>query len=212
MRVWLDPWPAIADLYSALMVAFFVGFIAFTGSQHDPKERVNIEAQLRLRLVREALQKELGEIASVRECGADTCLDVRIFFEEADDEVLPEFKSRLGNACLAVREAMEDPTARNETEIFIEGHADQQQARNVMEPRARYRFNWDLSTRRATSVLFEFAECGVKHPEYRILATGYADTAPVCVERTPDCYAKNRRITFRLRADKEEIERRLRRY
>jgi outer membrane protein OmpA-like peptidoglycan-associated protein len=40
-------------------------------------------------------------------------------------------------------------------------------------------------------------------------AIGYADTQPVCQEKTPECWQKNRRTTFRLRPDRRVIAARL---
>lgn len=105
------------------------------------------------------------------------------------------------------------PIERKDLGFIIEGHTDSSQATKVADPKGRERYNWDLSARRATSVLYEFRKCGLKSPEYQIVAIGYSDTVPIpgCEKPSAQCDEKNRRTTLRLHADTAQIEERLRR-
>jgi len=227
MRKRLDPWPSVADLFSGLLVASFAGLIIFTAVHQrqvavasGEKQRVAEEANRILGKAQQALSRALGEKA--KDCGTEICIDVSIQFALNKDEIVATEMPKLERACNALKEALANSQDRREIEIFIDGHTDQQQARRIAEGRARAMFNWRLSGGRASSVLYEFEQRGVSKGEgYRILAVGHADTWPweekdaagnqvACTQQTGECYKKNRRTTFRLRADTQGIERRLR--
>jgi flagellar motor protein MotB len=129
------------------------------------------------------------------------------------DAVTSEFQPLLSRACEALRGTLEslEPEERQELEIYIQGHTDSTQPPHAMDARARYLYNWNLSGRRASSVLYEFVECGVSPSKYRILAMGYADTNPLpgCREDTEECNHRNRRTTFRVHTDTRRMFERL---
>lgn len=216
MRKRLDPWPSVSDLFSGLLVASFAGLIIFTAVHQrqvavasGEKQRVADEANRILGKAQQALTTAFPDVQP-RECGNDICIDVYIEFALNKADILAAERSKLERACAALRKALADPRDRGEIEIFIDGHTDQQQARRIPEGRARAMFNWQLSAARASSVLYEFNQRGVSAESYRILAVGHADTWPLCTQETEECFAQNRRTTFRLRADTQAIERRLR--
>jgi outer membrane protein OmpA-like peptidoglycan-associated protein len=216
MKKRLDPWPSVSDLFSGLLVASFSGLIIFTAVHQrqieivsGERELISNEANLLVAKVQQQLAKAFpgGE---VRSCGTDTCIEVYIEFELNSDLILPGEVAKVQRACDALLQVLSgNSNDRHELEIFIDGHTDQQQANRVSDPRERARFNWKLSAGRASSVLHEFGQCGVSWPEYRIVAVGYADKWRRCDENTEDCFRKNRRTTFRLRADTQAIAKRL---
>jgi flagellar motor protein MotB len=218
MRGWYDPWPSITDLFSSLLVACFAGliltsFVADNGEDGGDGPRadpVAVEARHRREEALRSLRPHLG--GQVRDCGIeDVCLDIQIQFATDEEKVPRAHQQKLERACGALRSVMRKykRAQRNELQVYVEGHSDAVPPRNARTPRDASLYNWNLSARRATSVVYEFYRCGLRPPEYSILAIGYADSDPVCRERTPECYSSNRRTTFRLHADTRRIQERL---
>ncbi len=198
MKRHVDPFPAVADLFAGLLIATFGGLMLFAKFTGDGNV-VDQEARRLTQAAQSTLERTLG--GRTRECGGDVCVDVSIQFAIDESAVPPPFASSLAAACAGLKQALShDPS---ELEIAIEGHTDSTQAQNVPPGRARFLYNWDLSARRASSVLYEFKSCGIEPGPYRIVALGYADTQPIGTNR------QNRRTTFRLRPDRDRIARRL---
>ena len=151
----------------------------------------------------------------VRQCGDDTCIDLYIHFKEGDDFIfdLTERKS-LEKVCQVLRTALDKlpSSRRNDINLVIEGHTNRHQPSEPMDPRSLYLFNWNLSSRRASSVLYVFQQCGLGPPTYTIQSIGYADSKPICHELTPQCDDQNRRTTLLLHADTRSIEARLKQH
>jgi outer membrane protein OmpA-like peptidoglycan-associated protein len=217
-----NPWPAYVDLFSALLIASFAGFIMLSGAyQHEVSgyrqreketEKMREEASSIIGRVKKSLDQDNAMSNIVRSCGDDTCIDLYIHFDQNKDEINDtEELNSINRTCGILKGALDGLSIeqRKDLEITIEGHTDSTQPLSVTDPRLRYRLNWDLSARRATSVLYVFQQCGLKPPDYQIVAIGYADSVPLCHESTQDCLTKNRRTTLRLRADTRSIEARL---
>lgn len=223
-----NPWPAFVDLFSALLVAAFAGFILMTSAYKKSGPGIPVPGpgvgpgpgvtQVRAeadRILRE-LEKKLEERklqTKVIECGEDACLDLFIHYTRNQAEIPADQQqqvSALGDACIILRDALEKfpPEQRRDIEIIVEGHADRTQA-NTREPRVAYLVNWALSSQRAASVLWEFQKCGLGAPKHSISVIGYADSEKVCSEPTEECDRKNRRTTLRLRANTQKISQRL---
>lgn len=227
-----NPWPAFVDLFSALLVAAFAGFILMASEQKGSGARVNeLERKLKAyesetravtrvraeadRILKE-LEKRLEERkfqTKVTDCGEDACLDLFIHYPRNLAEIPPDQQeqvSALGDACGILRDALEKLPLeqRRDIEIIVEGHADRTQTK-AQDPREAYLFNWALSSRRAASVLWEFQRCGLGAPKHSISVIGYADSERVCSEPTEECDRRNRRTTLRLRANTQKISERL---
>jgi len=217
MRSRVDVWPSLTDLFSALLVATFGGLIMITRppapapepapapASVAPPPCVDVVAREVANAVRRRLERPLE--GKVREThGDDVCIDVYFNFELNEDEIRPEDREKLQQACQALKTLFQDePHLKQEVEIWIEGHTDATQPENAATPRDRALYNWRLSSNRAVSVLYEFSQCGVEPKSHRIRAVGYADTVPLpkCGGKT-DCQ-ENRRTTFRIRPDKAVI-------
>lgn len=202
MRREVNPWPALSDLFSGLLVATFGGLMLFTGTGKGKEEDpVEVRARQISRRVVEGLQRSLG--GNTRELGGDTFLDVRLNFELNKDEIQPSDREKMRRACQAVRSLLDSGQLRpGELEIWIEGHTDSTQPRWAGTERDFYLFNWRLSGNRAASVLYEFRACGLEassRSPVRIFAIGYADTRPIPGESSRDL---QRRTTFRIRPDR----------
>jgi outer membrane protein OmpA-like peptidoglycan-associated protein len=227
-----NPWPAFVDLFSALLVAAFAGFILMASEQKGAGERMSelekkvkayerqMQAVTRVRAEADRILKELETKlkerklqTKVTECGEDACLDLFIHYPINQAEIPPDQQqqvSALGDACGILRDALEKfpPEQRRDIEIIVEGHADRTQAK-AQDPKSAYLFNWALSSRRAASVLWEFQQCGLGAPKHSISVIGYADSEKVCSEPTEECDRQNRRTTLRLRANTQKISERL---
>lgn len=221
-----NPWPAFVELFSALLTATFAGFIMMTGAyqqelssfqQRELERKKFREHSLDIKnKVQQVLSTNSSIEAHPRSCGDDTCIDLYVHFGLNNDEIASDLELKsLAKACQDIKSALDtlQENERKDLGLVIEGHTDSKPAVNVSDPRSRERYNWDLSARRATSVLYEFRKCGLKAPEYQIVAIGYSDTMPVadCKEAPEKCDDKNRRTTLRLHADTAQIEERLRR-
>lgn len=217
-----NPWPAFVDLFSALLVITFAGFImlaaAYRQERNAFQEREDALKKVRLEAIDiiEDLRKSLAQDTSmkniVRECGDDTCIDLYIHFKEGDDSIpASEERESLEKACQILKTALDSlpSTRRNDINLVIEGHTNRRQPSELIDPRSLYVFNWNLSSRRASSVLYVFQQCGLGPPAYKIQSIGYADSKPICRELTPQCDDQNRRTTLLLHADTQSIEKRL---
>ncbi len=210
----LDPWPVVADLFSGLLVACFAALIAFsvfaTKKLQDEEARKGIDdLQKKIRLI---LERTLQPPVSVTQCDIeDLCISVQIRFPEDRDLIDEGFEQSLNRACHDLKTAFSDWSADDREKLFIqiEGHSDSQQPKNVGDARLLYLHNWNLSSKRASSVLYEFDRCGLSQTGIKMVAVGLAATQPLCPENTPECLQRNRRTTFRIKPDREAIQRQL---
>ncbi|HKO63129.1 MAG TPA: OmpA family protein [Pyrinomonadaceae bacterium] len=215
-----NPWPAFVDLFSALLTVTFAGFIMMSSAYQvdhallQKKEQEKKEFRERAVGVKNKVKEALRiNSAQARDCGDDLCIDLYFHFELNDDKIVNQNElASLATACAQIKSALDTlpATEKKDLGLVIEGHTDSKQA-NFPNSRERERFNWNLSAQRATSVLYEFRKCGLKEPDYQIIATGFADTLPLagCNETPERCDEKNRRTTLRLHADTAQIEGRL---
>lgn len=136
-----------------------------------------------LRELNEKLKKEIetGRLAvSMERRGLVISLREATFFPSGTDTVEP---STMPTLALIAEELKRTPNP-----IRMEGHTD-----SVPISNARFRSNWDLAAARGIAMrdLFEH-RFGVS-PE-RMAISGYADTAPVAPNSTPEGRARNRRV------------------
>lgn len=221
MRRRTNPWPAFVDLFSVLLTVTFAGFIMLSSAYEgelanlQKQEQEKKEFRERAWIVKNKVKQALSISSSrARDCGDDLCIDLYFHFKLNDDKIESvEELASLAGACQQIKSALDTLPAieRKDLGLVIEGHTDSKRA-NFPDGRERERFNWDLSARRATSVLYEFRKCGLQEPDYQIVAIGYSDTVPVpdCHESPEKCDERNRRTTLRLHADTAQIEERLR--
>lgn len=204
MKRALNPWPAVSDLFSGLLVATFGGLMLFTGSGPgpgpDPVDQRSAEIRAKVHTL---LKETLG--GDSRQQGDEVFLDVALNFDLNKDTIHREDREKIARACQALHALFDnDKELRNQVEIWIEGHTDRTQAGRARSQRERYLFNWRLSGNRAASVLHEFHACGLEPGRYRILAIGHADTRPK--PGVEPGSPEHRRTTFRIRPDRCRIE------
>lgn len=166
--------------------------------------------------LRESVARELRETPGARQprsCGEDLCLDVDIRFALNRADIEPEYRDGLRKTAQDVHKALGrfSTAVRQTVELTIEGHTDQTVPAKG-DDRERFLYNWRLSSERASSVLHLFHAEGLRAPEYRIIALGYADSErlqPDCRLNDDGCNRLNRRTTFRIRVDTRKLEQQL---
>lgn len=209
------PWPAFVDLFSALFITTFAGFILLTGKSSIEVKKAKIRA--RVDSINSQLENFLSEDEGVnfnaKRQGDEIVFDLYIQFEKDSDNIKNEDDRRVIHQIAkrikaSINELPSDD--REFVQVVIEGHTDSQKPYGIEDPKARYLFNWRLSSQRAASVLYEFKEAGLSPEKYSVISIGYADSRPRCRKDTPDCYRRNRRTSVRLRPDMARIETALR--
>lgn len=123
------------------------------------------EGRLEIRLERR------GMIISLRESS---------FFPSGDNTILPNARPML--------ERIASNLAPLPNPIRLEGHTDAVPIHN-----ARFRSNWELSAARSIALMDMFTG-DFALPRERMSIAGFADTAPVASNETPEGRAKNRRV------------------
>ncbi|MEX2116771.1 MAG: OmpA family protein [Bacteroidota bacterium] len=190
-------------MFTALFIVSFAGLILFSGTYLDVsriQEKVNkigrnVETVLR------------GKVQSnVRKCGEEICIDLYIHFPIDKDSINLGDRAIVKAVALSMKKAFDQLTSEElrVIELVIEGHTDNQQPGIRLNPRDRFLYNWNLSSRRATAVLYEFSDAGMKPPRYNIVAIGYADSQPLYRSSSPHA-AQNRRTTLRIRVDSKKL-------
>jgi outer membrane protein OmpA-like peptidoglycan-associated protein len=213
-----NPWPAFVDLFSALLLAAFGGLMLLSAAHtvrvaHEVvTSDVRAAADLIHKRLRIAIAGQTRLKSRVRDCGDDTCVDLYIHFPRNENVIADDSeRAALRDLATDLRRGLDQLTDldRGDVEIIVEGHADRSQVVTLADPRAAFLYNWNLSARRASSVVYEFRGVGLRVPQYKIVAIGYADSQPLCPEMTDVCEEQNRRTTLRLRIDTRSVEKRL---
>jgi len=123
------------------------------------------EGRLEIRLERR------GMIISLRESS---------FFPSGDKTILPNARSTLERIAANLK-PLPNP-------IRLEGHTDAVPIHN-----SRFRSNWELSAARSIALMEMFTD-DFELPRDRMSIAGFADTAPVASNDTPEGRAHNRRV------------------
>jgi outer membrane protein OmpA-like peptidoglycan-associated protein len=213
-----NPWPAFVDLFAALLIAAFGGLMLLSAAHQSRMEERVVASEVRSaatqihRRLRLAIAHQRHLRSRLRDCGDDTCIDLYIHFplnenRIADERERTELHDLAGDLKVGLDQL--GVLERNDVEIIVEGHADRSQVVRMSDQREAFLYNWNLSARRAASVVYEFRSIGLQPPQYKVVAIGYADSQPICADRTPACDELNRRTTLRLRIDTRSLEMRL---
>ena len=151
-------------------------------AQHTPSG-VTIELLPSLRQLNEQLKKEIDagrlEVRLERR-GLVISLKEAAFFPPGNDTVQAGALPTLATIAAELN--------RTPNPIRLEGHTD-----SVPISTERFPTNWHLSSSRAVSMLNLFsARFGI--PAERMAVVGFADTAPIASNETPEGRARNRRV------------------
>jgi outer membrane protein OmpA-like peptidoglycan-associated protein len=213
-------WPAYVDLFAGLLVVMFGATVLLYDEYAPLMEKSGTKGQLQeaqrvANSVYEAIQsQQLAGVAYSRCSAEDICIDVSLEFERDGDIILPGGEEQLRSICSGLLLAFngvdqaDRQLVRDCLQIVVEGHTDSTQPRKTQDDRVRFKWNWDLSARRASSVLFAMKQNGIG-PEagFNVSSWGAADSKRLCAEATPECEQRNRRTTIRLKFDYEKYAR-----
>lgn len=114
-----------------------------------------------------------------------------VLFASASAQLTPEGQSQIDGISTAIKSIMKEIPPDLSWMLRVDGHADSQPV--IGGP---FQSNWQLSAARAISVVQLLILDGV--PANHLAATAFGDTQPIDPAQTPEAYAKNRRIEFRL--------------
>jgi len=136
-----------------------------------------------LRQLNETLKKEIdnGRVeVRMEKRGLVISLKEATFFPSGGDTLAP--------GTLPVLEAIAREIRKHPNPVRLEGHTD-----SVPIHTARFRSNWELAAARGITMLDLFSSrFGVERE--RMAISGFADTAPVASNETPEGRARNRRV------------------
>lgn len=122
-----------------------------------------------------------------------------ISFRISNELLFPSGQDTLNPEGLAVLKKLAKVINRTKYPVSVEGHSDNQPINTRQFPS-----NWELSTRRATSVLRALVRDGVD--QERLRAVGYADTRPLKPNSTPQGRAANRRVELILQIQPHRLD------
>jgi chemotaxis protein MotB len=151
--------------------------------ESNPKPGQTVELLPSLQQLNEQLKREIdaGRLdVKLERRGLVISLKEAAFFPPGNDSIEP--------GALAMLQTITDELKRTPNPIRLEGHTD-----SIPINTERFRSNWHLSSSRAVSMLQLFSQRFGIPPE-RMGVAGFADTAPVAPNDTPDGRAKNRRV------------------
>lgn len=112
-----------------------------------------------------------------------------IELELKSELLFPSGSARLNDTAYSLLTEVAEILNGIPNQIRIEGHTDNLPISNIVYPS-----NWELSAARATSVVRDLADNGIKPT--RLSATGYGEFRPLAANDTAVNRAKNRRIAF----------------
>jgi chemotaxis protein MotB len=119
-------------------------------------------------------------------------LQSEILFASGSFELSPEGQQRVESAAHVISAIGSKIPQDLPWVVQITGHTDRQPVR----PSARLQDNWELSTRRALTVLRMLEKNGV--PAVNLVAAGHGEHRPVATGSSPEEFARNRRIELKL--------------
>jgi len=137
--------------------------------------------------LREALANQPG----IRVVGDRFVLQNEVLFPIGSADLTPEGKLRIIEVALTLQDIAKKIPPGLHWILEVEGYTD---ATPIATP--QFPSNWELSSQRAINVVQLLIKQGI--PPDRLVAVGFGDTHPLAPGDTPDAYAKNRRIEFRL--------------
>jgi outer membrane protein OmpA-like peptidoglycan-associated protein len=217
----LNPWPSIADLFSALTVTAFASliFVTIGAVIVDDNKKIEIRAAQSLADIFKAQYRgEKKSQIDAHPCAdreSEQCIDMQFRFVPSLSDLHADGVDQVNEACRVYKDSVEQVVKtmqaqnmafeRSSLVLVIEGHTDDRIPSVLTGDREKFLYNWKLSSERAASVLYQFDKCGVsKRNRYRITSVGLANTDQRCTNPNPDtrCHEQNRRTTLRIRVER----------
>ena len=152
-------------------------------------QKVQQLAQYRSRFFEE-LATRLGDRADIRVVGDRFVFETDVLFASGSAELSFQGRAELATIAEVIREVGRDIPPEVQWIVRVDGHTD------VLPIRERFPSNWELSAARAITVVKYLEELGV--PSERLMAAGLGEYHPIDPRRTPEAFARNRRIELKL--------------
>ncbi|OED35778.1 hypothetical protein AB834_04110 [PVC group bacterium (ex Bugula neritina AB1)] len=160
------------------------------------KELEAISLKQKLLDLQSRIKKEYGE-QNVRmkkiEKGWKVSILDQILFDSGSHNVNPVGKSLLCKVAVVLKSSKKN--------IQVSGYTDSQP---VKRSKRKYKNNWDLSMKRALSVLNFFEEKGV--PSKKMVAVGFGQYRPLLKDTSQKALRKNRRVEILIFEDLERVD------
>lgn len=137
------------------------------------------------------LRQALANQPGIRVVGDRFVLQNEVLFPIGSAQLTPEGKLRIIEVALTLQQIAKKIPPGVHWILEVEGYTD---ATPIDTP--QFPSNWELSAQRAINVVQLLIKQGI--PPKRLVAVGFGDTHPLDPADTPEAYAKNRRIEFRL--------------
>ncbi|BCQ27796.1 OmpA family protein (plasmid) [Caballeronia sp. NK8] len=183
-------WAAFADLMSVLLGAFVLILVGVIGVQLQLENKLDEEVRHRQEETqrRKTLEQALaGPLASGRVTLVNGRIGIsgNVLFALNSDQLQPQgrdvLKSLAGPLSTYLR--------AHEEILMVSGFADDQQ---VHEGNRRFADNWELSAKRALTVMRALIDAGV--PSESVFAAAFGSQQPVSSNADEEGRAKNRRV------------------
>lgn len=217
----LNPWPSVADLFSALTVTAFASliFVTIGAVIVDDNKKIEIKAAQELADIFKAqYQGGKDRQIALHPCAdreGEQCIEMQFRFVPSLSDLHADGINQVNEACHVYKDSVEKVIQKMKAEnllvdrsslvLVIEGHTDDRIPPALKGEREQFLYNWKLSSERAASVLYQFDKCGVSQKSgYRITSVGLANSVQLCNNPNPDtkCHEQNRRTTLRIRVER----------
>jgi chemotaxis protein MotB len=137
------------------------------------------------------LRQIIGDRPDIHIVGDRFVFQSEVLFAQGKADLGDPAKKQLDPVIAALKAIATEIPPDIDWVLRVDGHTDQRPISN-----AEFASNWELSTARAISVVRYMIAQGV--PPDRLAAAGFADTEPLDPGKTPEAYARDRRIELKL--------------
>ncbi len=191
---------ALRDQLRALSRALGLAPNAGDASMEELAARINIALAERMQELERyrseffgRLRAVLGENPDIKVVGDRFILPSELLFDTGSAKLGKRGKKQVVKLSRILNAVAADIPGDLDWVVRIDGHTDRRPIYTW-----KYPSNWELSTARALAIVKFMIAQGV--PAERLAATGFGEFHPLDANRTPEAYAKNRRIEIKLTA------------
>lgn len=182
-------WPAYVDIFSGLVVLMFAVIV------------IDVVGRIKQSPTQKLAEDVLANISSkmgkdVQKCSIqDICVNVSPNFDTGKDVIHEQDFEKIQRITTVLLTALREEERKNPKlkkflRIVVEGHTDSRLPRNVTDQRELFTYNWNLSAKRASSVMYVLDQNGLgRSHDYNVVSLGLASSEPTMVDGKP-CFAR----------------------
>ncbi|MGD8430313.1 MAG: peptidoglycan -binding protein, partial [Ectothiorhodospiraceae bacterium] len=137
------------------------------------------------------MRQVLGDIPEIRIVGDRFVFQSELFFESGSAEIGEGGQQKLDRVAKVLNDVADRIPSEVDWVLQVEGFTDKRPINTL-----RFPSNWELSTARATNIVHYLIQQGIS-PRH-LAAAGFGEYQPIDPADTPEAYARNRRIEFKL--------------